>query len=265
MTKPDPGVPDPETPDPDDARSPVPDADASGLQRPGTTPPPEAQDPAAADAPPADDDAVWLDLVARLEGVGAGGDEAVGGTDGPAGGTDSAAGTGAGSGAGSGANRSFRDFDPLGLAGVAPIELSARERLASAPGNPAAGSSEAPDTASGPRDYEADDDDGAFVPEEPPSLAGADPMTVLAWIGAVGGPIALVLSAMFWRSAPTAGDRGHGGRVRGLRGVPDHEAAGREGRARRRGAHLVHPVSGASHRAGWFRAGRHATACACGC
>ena len=27
-------------------------------------------------------------------------------------------------------------------------------------------------------------------------------MTVLAWIGAVGGPIALVLSAMFWRSAP---------------------------------------------------------------
>jgi len=27
-------------------------------------------------------------------------------------------------------------------------------------------------------------------------------MTVLAWLGAVGGPIALVLSAMFWRSAP---------------------------------------------------------------
>ena len=205
MTKPDPDVPDPETPDPDDARSPG--ADASGLQRPGTTPPPEAQDPAAADEPLADDDAVWLDLVARLEGVGTGGDEAVGGTDGPAGGTDSAAGTGAGSGAGSGAgtgaNRSFSDFDPLGLAGVAPIELSARERLASAPGNPAAGSSEAPDTASGPRDYEADDDDGVFVPEEPPSLAGADPMTVLAWIGAVGGPIALVFSAMFWRSAPT--------------------------------------------------------------
>ena len=207
MTKPDPDVPDPETPDPetpdpDNDRSPAPDAvaDAPGLQRPGTTPPHEAQDPAAADAPLADDDAVWLDLVARLEGVGAGGDQAAGGT---AGGTDSATGAGSGAGAGSSTARSFSDFDPLGLAGVAPIELSARERLAPAPGNPAAGSSEAPDTASGPRDYEADDDDGVFVPEEPPSLAGADPMTVLAWIGAVGGPIALVFSAMFWRSAPT--------------------------------------------------------------
>jgi hypothetical protein len=195
MTKPDPDVPDPETPDPDDARSSVPDADASGVQRPGPTPPHEAKDPSAADAQPADDDAVWLDLVARLEGVGAGEDEATGG---PAGGTDSAGGTG--SGAGSPPGRSFRDFDPLGLAGAAPIELSAKERLAPAAGNPAAG--EAPDTAPGPRDYEADDDDGAFVPEEPPSLVGADPMTVLAWIGAVGGPIALVLSAMFWRSAP---------------------------------------------------------------
>jgi hypothetical protein len=27
-------------------------------------------------------------------------------------------------------------------------------------------------------------------------------MTVLAWLGAVGGPIALLMSAMFWRSAP---------------------------------------------------------------
>jgi hypothetical protein len=212
MTKPDPDVPDPETPDPeipdpDIDRSPAPDAgaDASGLQDPGTTPRHEAQDPTAADAPLADDDAVWLDLVARLEGVGAGGDQAA---DGTAGGRDSAAGAGSGAGAGAGAGSpagaSFRDFDPLGLAGVAPIELSARERLAPAPGNPAAGSSEAPDTAAGPRDYEADDDDdGVFVPEEPPSLAGADPMTVLAWIGAVGGPIALVFSAMFWRSAPT--------------------------------------------------------------
>ncbi len=25
---------------------------------------------------------------------------------------------------------------------------------------------------------------------------------MLAWLGAVGGPIALLLSAMFWRSAP---------------------------------------------------------------
>jgi hypothetical protein len=105
-------------------------------------------------------------------------------------------------GANSPTARAFRDFDPLGLSGAAPIELSAKERLAPAPGQRAAGSNEIPDAAPGPRDYETDDDDGAFVPEEPPSLAGADPMTVLAWIGAVGGPIALVLSAMFWRSAP---------------------------------------------------------------
>jgi hypothetical protein len=47
-----------------------------------------------------------------------------------------------------------------------------------------------------------DDDGGEFVPEEPPSLAGTDPLTMLAWLGAVGGPVALLLSAMFWRSAP---------------------------------------------------------------
>ena len=111
---------------------------------------------------------------------------------------------GSGSSSSSPTVRTFRDFDPLGLAGAAPIELSAKERLAPGPGNPAAAAgNEVPDTTSGPRDYEPDDDDdGAFVPEEPPSLAGADPMTVLAWLGAVGGPIALVLSAMFWRSAP---------------------------------------------------------------
>ena len=45
-------------------------------------------------------------------------------------------------------------------------------------------------------------DEGGFVPEEPPSLAGTDPLTMLAWLGAVGGPVALLLSVMFWRSAP---------------------------------------------------------------
>ena len=195
MTKPDPDLPDPESPDPDpaDARPPAPGP--SGARRPGATPPQGAQESSAAEPQSADDDAVWLDLVARLEGVGAAGDEAAGGPAGASG--------GASSGAASTTSTSFRDFDPLGLAGTAPIELSAKERLAPAPGSPAGGSSEAPDTAPGPRDYEADDDDGAFIPEEPPSLAGADPLTVLAWLGAVGGPIALVFSAMFWRSAPT--------------------------------------------------------------
>ncbi|MGX9901630.1 hypothetical protein ACW0JT_20300 [Arthrobacter sp. SA17] len=27
-------------------------------------------------------------------------------------------------------------------------------------------------------------------------------MTMLAWVGAIGGPVALLLAAMFWRSAP---------------------------------------------------------------
>jgi len=129
------------------------------------------------------DDAVWLDLVSRLEG------------------RDTAAPAGEGSAP---AKRPFRDFDPLGLSGAAPTEPSASERQAAArpplPGREQKGGNQ-PETAHGPRDYEADDDE-PFVPEEPPSLAGTDPLTMLAWLGAVGGPIALVLSAMFWRSAP---------------------------------------------------------------
>ena len=205
------------------------------------------------------DDAVWLDLVARLEGpdqsAGAGAAAGVAGgaekreaTDGEASpeakastagtdgtvstdstgaadgtvgsdgtiGTDTTAGTDGTAGAegpspaGRGAaHRPFSDFDPLGLSFGAPVELSAAERLAqsqaaaSAAGGPdAAGGQAAP----GPRDYEAADDDlsapGEFVPEEPPSLAGTDPLTMLAWLGAVGGPVALLMSAMFWRSAP---------------------------------------------------------------
>ncbi|MEJ1180254.1 hypothetical protein ACFC25_19560 [Pseudarthrobacter sp. NPDC055928] len=162
-------------------------------------------DPGSPDPSANQDDAVWLDLVARLEGSPAGPDvpirpvEAAApeeaaeerSTERPASGTE-----GAGKPGGS---ASFRDFDPLGLAPSAPAELSAAERLSAAsPGSPESGE----DSAQGPRDYTAEDDDGSFVPEEPPSLAGTDPLTMLAWLGAVGGPVALLLSAMFWRSAP---------------------------------------------------------------
>ncbi|WP_426998936.1 hypothetical protein [Pseudarthrobacter sp. N5] len=149
------------------------------------------------------DDAVWLDLVSRLE------------ADSPTDATSTDAGPeaipglahGDGGGAGQvipghpdapGVSR-FMDFDPLGLSHAAPTELSAGQRQAAA--EPAA----ATDPSSGrdgPRDYGVEDDDGAFVPEEPPSLSGTDPLTMLAWLGAGGGPVALVLSAMFWRSAP---------------------------------------------------------------
>jgi len=135
------------------------------------------------------DDAVWLDLVARLES-----DAVAIRPDSPGAGEQSPAGTEAVPE--TPAAPSFRDFDPLGLAGTAPAEMSAAERQAEAGGQ---GASAAPE---GPRDYEVDDGDEEFVPEEPPSLAGTEPLTMLAWLGAVGGPVALLLSAMFWRSAP---------------------------------------------------------------
>jgi hypothetical protein len=164
------------------------------------------------------DDAVWLDLVARLEGdtadPRAAAAESGPGTptegtqtqgpeaEGPQ--TEGAAGKGGGeteaaSAPGASARRpGFRDFDPLGLSHPAPTELSAAERQAAAA--PRAGRQE--EDVNGPRDYDGDDDEDAFVPEEPPSLANTDPLTMLAWIGAVGGPVALLLAAMFWRSAP---------------------------------------------------------------
>jgi hypothetical protein len=59
---------------------------------------------------------------------------------------------------------------------------------------------------SGPRDYSPaeDDDDGGYVPPEPPPLGVGEPLVVLAWLGAAGGPIALLLFSVFWRSAPLA-------------------------------------------------------------
>jgi hypothetical protein len=187
------------------------------------------------------DDAVWLDLVARLEGktsesdAGTGtelkaeteptpGTEPMAGTQSTADGAhqdadeqspgpaaSSAAGTSGPSSADASAGpeapaRRFTDFDPLGLApgAAAPVEPSAVEReQAAARRRAAEAAGEAAQTGpEGPRDYGVDDDEGAFVPEDPPVLSATDPLTMLAWLGAVGSPIALVLSAMFWRSAP---------------------------------------------------------------
>lgn len=164
-------------------------------------------DPGSPDQSANQDDAVWLDLVARLEAGSpsasstADAAEAAGTADsiGTAETTDPAKAT---DGTEAPARpAAFRDFDPLGLAGAAgaaPTEMSAAERLAAAA---PAGPSEAGPDPEGPRDYEVENEDG-FVPEDPPSLAGTDPLTMLAWLGAVGGPVALLLSAMFWRSAP---------------------------------------------------------------
>lgn len=176
------------------------------------------------------DDAVWLDLVARLQGdtqapdangipvdrdpsapepprhsTGPRHSTAASDDAGPAqaGGPDHGAGP-------ENAAKRFTDFDPLGLASRAPRELSAAERQQAAEQAKAAESGKADrsgqaDVSSGtgdPRAYAVEDDDGEFVPEEPPKLSAADPLTMLAWLGAVGAPVALVLSSMFWRSAP---------------------------------------------------------------
>ena len=183
------------------------------------------------------DDAVWLDLVARLEGTTsedgstADGSTAEGGTaedhatvrrtlrsirpirmlKDPAAPSPARPWPPADT---PGRPATFRDFDPLGLAGRAPTELSAAERSAAARSGGTGQSRSGESTGAGqdgqdiqgspdgPRDYAVEDHGGEFVPEEPPSLSGTDPLTMLAWLGAVGGPIALLLSAMFWRSAP---------------------------------------------------------------
>ncbi|WP_427017156.1 hypothetical protein ACQCSX_00320 [Pseudarthrobacter sp. P1] len=136
---------------------------------------------------PADDndDAVWRDLVARLEAVD--GDDVFdveagrasglgGGTPAPDGGTDA------------GAPDAPAPAAPAAPpAPPGPAGFARAEHLLPPPG---------------PRDYEAEDDDGEFVPEDPPSLANAEPALVLAWIGTAGGPIALLLTALLWRTAP---------------------------------------------------------------
>lgn len=110
-----------------------------------------------------DDDAVWEDLVARLKATDSG--------DVP---TTPERGGGAG----------FSAFDPLGL---------------SSPAAP-------PSSGDGPRDYVTDPDVeeelDSFVPEDPGPLSEADPRLALAWAGAAGSPLLIVLLLIFWRSAP---------------------------------------------------------------
>ena len=155
------------------------------------------------------DDAVWLDLVARLEAVTSEFDDETrtqNGDSGNAGSSPTADGTAPGTGPDSSPARRFNDFDPLGLGpgAGAPKELSAEERQQAASLHRATEGGEPAGSAGpeGPRDYGAEDDGDTFVPEDPPSLSATDPLTMLAWLGAVGAPVALVLSSMFWRSAP---------------------------------------------------------------
>ncbi len=147
------------------------------------------------------DEAVWLDLVARLQEP----DDGFMDTPDDAGTpvrTDSPGGaeqTDRADPADRLRTKGVNDFDPLGVwrRQGAPMPAEHGGHESTDPG-PASG---------GPRDYDfqAPEEEEDFVPEELPSLAGADPAIMLSWIGAAGGPIFLVLSAIFWRGIPLPG------------------------------------------------------------
>ncbi|MCY0904221.1 hypothetical protein [Arthrobacter sp. H14-L1] len=152
------------------------------------------QDPSGTNAND-DDDAIWRDLVARLEGPSVAG-YTTGGLDDPS--STDAIGTDSNGAPPAGKPTSFGDFDPLGIS-RAP-HSGARGNGADADTGPAAGTGPP-----GPRDYAAEDqwpDGEEFVPEDPPPLSAVEPALMLAWTGAVGGPIVLLLTALLWRGAP---------------------------------------------------------------
>lgn len=131
---------------------------------------------------PGSDDDAWRDLVARLGGDEVGDDGA-----GPAPQELSAAERAASGPLGRGHQRDgahpdngFARFDPLGLSGRRPDAHPHRQA-----------------------DEGAGELPGDFVPDDPePVLAGADPVAVLAWCGALGGPVALLTCALVWRTVP---------------------------------------------------------------
>ncbi|MHA7239038.1 hypothetical protein [Arthrobacter sp. TMS1-12-1] len=147
------------------------------------------------------DDAVWQDLVARLEGTSTDPDSPatprrapIDGVPAPRPEDPDGRGPDPARGRGDGMH------DVTGAGGETPDgpATTDRERAEAIFRNQ-------PFTSRGPRDYaapEEPDEDEGFTPEEPPPLGSGDPLTVLAWIGAAGGPIMLLLFAMFWRTAP---------------------------------------------------------------
>lgn len=78
----------------------------------------------------------------------------------------------------------------------------------------------------GPRDYTApeaseddfdEDDEGHFVPPEPPPLPAADTTAKFAWLGVVGGPVLLLLAVVFgWEMTWWLATAGIGGFLGGF-------------------------------------------------
>lgn len=160
-----------------------------------------------------DDEALWLDLVARLQepddafldsehDVDTSAPNSLAPNSSPPSPNDSAsnaAPTELGSpkaGSTSDATKSVGDFDPLGVwqqqTQEPPSESAYAERF-QAVSTP---------RELGPRDYEVDDDEDGFVPPTPAGFSTADPSLVAAWIGAAGGPVLLIVAAVFWREIP---------------------------------------------------------------
>ncbi len=157
------------------------------------------------------DEAVWLDLVSRLQNMPA--DETHGGRDAPgAPGTGAAGkpqdgpGTETGRRAEGTTEPGGTDSSPGAADGTprGPVPGSAAERTRAIFENQPFRSASPP---RGPRDYDEPEElesEGEFVPPEPPPFSTGEPLVVLAWLGALGGPILLLVFAMFWRGAPLA-------------------------------------------------------------
>ncbi len=83
---------------------------------------------------------------------------------------------------------------------VAPQELPASERVKQIfDGQPAL-------SREGPRDHVAPEEptDEKYVPDDLPPLGSGEPLVVLSWFAAAGGPLTLLLLTILWPSAPTA-------------------------------------------------------------
>ncbi|WP_341392553.1 hypothetical protein [Arthrobacter sp. G119Y2] len=164
------------------------------------------------------DDAVWLDLVSRLENMPA--DETHGGRGAPGPGTaEGPRGLPGEAGTVTGAPAAGTPQPPAGTAGSSgetgqPDAGAGSSPAGSGPRSPAERTRAIfdnqpfrPVPPRGPRDYDEPEElesEGEFVPPEPPAFSTGEPLVVLAWIGALGGPLLLLLFAMFWRGAPVA-------------------------------------------------------------
>ncbi|MEV0980503.1 hypothetical protein [Streptomyces sp. NPDC049915] len=101
-------------------------------------------------------------------------------------------------------SRPFRSVEDLALPEPATDDEPEEERKPAKPARPLGSSiSFAPGV--GPRDHSVpepsdddfdEDDDGHFVPPEPPPLPDADATAKFAWLGVVGGPLLLLLAVL---------------------------------------------------------------------